>query len=129
MPERVLLAVSYTLARWEPGAISAAGGFGPMQLIDADAPRQSLKGDASTPSAGARSERGPTLAAAAAATGVSAGQLKRDARQNVRGGAALLARYARDTVGAVPSDAAQWYGAVANYSGSDERSVALGFAD
>ena len=121
VPERVLLALSYTLTRWEPGVISAAGGFGPMQLVDPDAPRQNLKGDAPTPNGGARSEHGPTLAAAAAATGVSTGQLKREARQNVRGGAALLARYARDTVGAVPSDAAQWYGAVAKYSGSDER--------
>jgi len=129
VPERVLLALSYTLTRWEPGVVSAAGGFGPMQLVDPDAPRQNLKGDAPTPNGGARSEHGPTLAAAAAATGVSTSQLKREARQNLRGGAALLARYARDTVGAVPSDAAQWYGAVAKYSGSDERSVALGFAD
>ena len=130
VPERVLLALSYTLTRWEPGVTSAAGGSGPMQLIDADAPKQNLKGgDAPMPNGGVRSERGPTLAAAAAATGVSVGRLKREAQQNVRGGAALLARYARDTVGAVPSDAAQWYGAVAKYSGSDERSVALGFAD
>src|SRR5439155_4525906 len=49
--------------------------------------------------------------------------------QNIRAGAALLASYARDTVGGTPADAAKWYGAVAKYSASDEASVALGFAD
>ena len=129
VPERVLLAVSYTLTRWEPNLTSASGGSGPMQLIDPDLPRTNGKGDAPTPSASVRNERGATLASAAAATGVNAGRLKKEATQNIRGGAALLAGYARDTVGGTPADASQWYGAVAMYSGSDERSVALGFAD
>jgi N-acetyl-anhydromuramyl-L-alanine amidase AmpD len=130
VPENVLLAVSYTLTRWEPsGGPSAAGGFGPMQLTDPSASQANGKGDAAAPSAKARSGRGPTVAAAAAATGISPGQLKKDAAQNVRGGAALLAQYARDTAGGTTSDVAKWYGAVAKYSGSDERSVAFDFAD
>ena len=130
VPERVLLAVSYTLTRWEPSlAPSAAGGFGPMQLVDPAAAMTNGKGDASQPRSSARHERGPTIDMAVAATGTSPGRLKKEAAQNIRGGAALLAQYARDTVGDVPSDPGKWYGAVAQYSGSDERSVALGFAD
>src|SRR5207237_8395647 len=63
------------------------------------------------------------------ASGAPASQLKTNASQNIRAGAALLARYARDTVGGTPADAAEWYGAVAKFSGSDEASVALGFAN
>ena len=51
------------------------------------------------------------------------------AAQNIRAGAALLATYARDTVGGTPTDPGKWYGAVTKYSSSDEASVALGFAD
>lgn len=130
VPEAVLLAVSYTLTRWEPSsAPSAAGGFGPVQLIDPADARSNGKGEVGPQRASARIERGASLAAAAAAIGVSASRLKNDAAQNIRGGAALLARYARETVGSTPSDAAKWYGAVAKYTGSDERSVAFGFAD
>jgi N-acetyl-anhydromuramyl-L-alanine amidase AmpD len=129
VPEKVLLAVSHTLTRWEPmTAPSAAGGFGPMQLTDPASAKTNGKGDGRQ-RASARSESGASLAAAAAATGVAASRLKKDAAQNIRGGAALLALYARETVGGLPNDAAKWYGAVAKYSGSDERAVALGFAD
>ncbi|TMG70988.1 MAG: N-acetylmuramoyl-L-alanine amidase, partial [Chloroflexi bacterium] len=35
VPQNVLMAVSYVVSRWEPSATpSAAGGFGPMQLVD-----------------------------------------------------------------------------------------------
>jgi len=130
VPGNVLLAVSYVVSRWETDAQpSAAGGYGPMQLIDAaSAPASDGKGDgkAATPALGS----GPRgIAAASAASGVSAAQIKTSAMQNIRAGAALLATYARDTVGATPADAGQWYGAVAKYSSSDEASVALGFAD
>ena len=131
VPQNVLMAVSYVVSRWEPSATpSAAGGFGPMQLVDpASAPASEGRGaDAATRTrpqdAGARS-----LSAAAAAIGAPSSQLKTNASQNIRAGAALLARYARDTVGGTPADAAEWYGAVAKFSGSDEASVALGFAN
>jgi N-acetyl-anhydromuramyl-L-alanine amidase AmpD len=129
VPERVLLAVSYTLTRWEPStAPSAAGGFGPMQLIEPDLAKGNGKGEG-TQRAASRTESGASLALAAAAIGVSPNRIKKDAAQNIRGGAALLARYARETLGGVPSDPAKWYGAIAKYSGSDERSVAFGLAD
>ena len=130
VPANVLLAVSYTLSRWESSAApSAAGAFGPMQLGDvASAAFAGAKGDESARAA-QPALVGPTVAAAANATGASARDLKTNAKQNIRGGAALLARYARDTVGSLPADAARWYGAVAKYSGSTDAAVALGFAD
>jgi N-acetyl-anhydromuramyl-L-alanine amidase AmpD len=130
VPENVLLAVSYTLTRWEPGAApSAAGGFGPMQLTDPAAGWANGKGDGGAQRVSPRTDVGAPLVVASAAIGVSADRLKKDAAQNIRGGAALLARYAQETVGGASSDPAKWYGAIAKYSGSDEQSVAFGFAD
>ena len=130
VPANVLLAVSYTLSRWESSAApSAAGAFGPMQLGDvASAAFAGAKGDESARAA-QPALVGPTVAAAANATGASARDLKTNAKQNIRGGAAVLAQYAHDTVGSLPADAAKWYGAVAKYSGSTDAAVALGFAD
>jgi len=130
VPVNVLLAVSYAVTRWEsPSAPSAAGAFGPMQLVDsASTALAGAKGDES-PRVIQSASAGPTVAAAANAIGASATDLKTDAKQNIRGGAALLAQYARDTVGSLPGDAAGWYGAVAKYSGSTDAAVALGFAD
>jgi N-acetyl-anhydromuramyl-L-alanine amidase AmpD len=134
VPESVLLSVSYNESRWEHhnGAPSTAGGYGPMHLTQIDsAPRLDGKGD----EVDRGSRRIPddpslhTLDAAAALLGVSPDLLKRDPAQNIRGGAALLAQYARDTVGTTPADEADWYGAVAKYSGSQESAVALDFAD
>ena len=131
VPQNVLLAVSYVMSRWETDTQpSAAGGYGPMQLLDASsAPASDEKGadgKGATPSGGSV-VRG--IAAASAASGVSPSEIKTSAAQNIRAGAALLAAYARDTVGATPTDPGKWYGAVAKYSSSDEASVALGFAD
>src|SRR5205814_4106818 len=131
VPQNILLAVSYVVSRWETDTQpSAAGGYGPMQLLDASsAPPSDEKGAGGkglTPSGGS-GVRG--IAAASAASGVSPSQIKTSAAQNIRAGAGLLAAYARDAVGATPTDPGKWYGAVAKYSSSDESSVALGFAD
>src|SRR5205814_3420605 len=83
--------------------------------------------DKAATSLGGSTVRG--IAAASATSGVSPAEIKSSAGQNIRAGAALLATYARDTVGGTPTDPGKWYGAVAKYSGSDEASVALGFAD
>ena len=128
VPTNVLLAVSYVVSRWEPSTTTIAAG--PMQLLDqptaadSDAKGADRKPTSRPASAGPRS-----VAAGAAALGVSPDQPRTSATQNIRAGAALLASYARDTVGGTPADAAKWYGAVAEYSASDEASVALGFAD
>ena len=81
VPANVLLAVSYTLSRWESsGAPSAAGAFGPMQLGDvAGAAFAGAKGDEAARAA-QPALVGPTVAAAANATGASARDLKTNAK-------------------------------------------------
>ncbi len=134
VPERVLLAVSYNLSRWEDhdGAPSVAGGYGLMHLIQLDSiPAIDGKGDdARHP--GRPDPNDPslhTLDRAAALLGVSPETLKRDPAQNLRGGAVLLAQYANEIVGSSPADEANWYGAIARYSGSQDAVVARDFAD
>jgi hypothetical protein len=134
VPERVLLAVSYNLSRWEHhgGAPSFAGGYGPMHLTHLDAvPGSDAKGDGV-----ARAPRSTkdvaglhTLDAAAALLGISPGTLRSDPAQNIRGGAALLAQYARAASGALPASEADWYGAVMRYSQAADLRTAAGFAD
>ena len=134
VPEQVLLSVAYNESRWEHhgGAPSTAGGYGLMHLTQVDTPSdRDGKGDEVDRSSWTvpNDPSLHTLDAAAALLGVSADTLKSDPVQNIRGGAALLAQYARDTVGSLPTNEADWYGAVAKYSGSQEASVALDFAD
>lgn len=130
VPESVLLAVSYNVSRWEThgGAPSTSGGYGPMHLTDVDTAEADLRGDGAD-----RSEADTaalhTLARAAALLGSDPAALRSDPAQNIRGGAALLAQYARDTTGALPSDPADWYGAVAKYSGWSSAAQASDFAD
>jgi len=134
VPVRVLLAISYNLSRWEAHgrAPSFAGGYGLMHLTQLDrAPDIDGKGD-DAHHAGRPDPNDPslhTLERAAGLLGVSPEMLKRDSAQNLRGGAALLAQYAHDTVGSLPAGEADWYGAVARYSGSQDAAVALDFAD
>jgi N-acetyl-anhydromuramyl-L-alanine amidase AmpD len=129
VPERVLLSVSYNLSRWEShaGAPSVVGGYGPMHLVRPARPADARGEDAPArrPPAG----EFDTLDTAARLLGASPNLLRRDPAQNVRGGAALLAQYARETVGALPLAEGDWYGAVARYTGSSEARVALDFAD
>ncbi|MGW3352911.1 N-acetylmuramoyl-L-alanine amidase [Nonomuraea rubra] len=150
VPESVLLAVSYMESRWDcnGGRPSTAGGFGPMHLTDGAALSTSRhhhldgdedpRGDDSRPALrpgepAARQDGLPaslhTLERAAELTGESAERLRKDPAANIDGGAALLADYQR-TLGAPPSaDPADWYGAVARYSGATAEETAAGFAD
>jgi N-acetylmuramoyl-L-alanine amidase len=134
VPPSVLLAVSYNESRWEThhGQPSTAGGYGPMHLVDlSNARLDDARGDGSVhmlkPNPNDPAQQ--TLATAAALLGVKPDVLKNDAAQNIRGGAALLAQYARDTVGGTPADPARWYGAVVKYSASSDPEAAFSFAD
>jgi hypothetical protein len=134
VPERVLLAVAYNLSRWEDhgGAPSTWGGYGVMHLRHLDtAPGIDGRGDdiARFPRLDPSDPSLHTLDRAAQLLGLNAEALKRDPVQNIRGGAALLAQYALDTVGTKPASEADWYGAVAKYSGAKDAAVALDFAD
>jgi N-acetylmuramoyl-L-alanine amidase len=72
-----------------------------------------------------------TLDRAAALTGASEETLRTDATANIAGGAALLRSY-QDSLGGpvgAGSDVADWYGAVARYSGGESADDAAAFAD
>ncbi|WP_326639268.1 N-acetylmuramoyl-L-alanine amidase [Nonomuraea fuscirosea] len=129
VPENVLLAVSYMESRWDcnGGRPSTAAGFGPMHLTDGDAPGRYHPFDGT--GAGPDGTSLHTLERAAELTGQSAERLRKDPAANIDGGAALLAEYQR-ALGAPPSaDPADWYGAVARYSGATDEETAAGFAD
>jgi N-acetyl-anhydromuramyl-L-alanine amidase AmpD len=134
VPVSVLLSVSYNVSRWEQhgGAPSVSGGYGPMHLTRVDNAQLAPLKDDETAEAGTLDLDDPrfhTLEAAAQLLGVAPEQLQSDPVQNIRGGAALLAQYARYTLGREPSGVADWYGAAALYSGSSEQALALDFAD
>lgn len=135
VPADVLLAVSYALTGWAPG--DSAGGFGPMHLTDADAAgwAAELAGrgrsavPASAPAALATAPELHTLPAAARLIGQPADRLRTDPAQNIRGGAALLARYATEaTGGTLPTTVLGWYGALARY-GTGDAMAGRAFAD
>ncbi|MGW0841545.1 N-acetylmuramoyl-L-alanine amidase [Streptomyces sp. NPDC002787] len=150
VPRSVLLGVSYLQSRWDAhgGAPSVTGGYGPMHLTDArtalaEAPHHSegaedARGDdsraplvpeADLPEGSELPVRLRTLTKAAELTGLPAETLRTDAEANVAGGAALLAAAQRE-LGAEPSaDPAAWYGAVARFSGADDRATAAAYAD
>jgi hypothetical protein len=121
VPVEVLLGVSYLQSRWDTnaGTPSTSGGYGPMHLTDAEVP-------AGPPAAALQ-----TIDPASALTGEPVAELRTDPYANLRGGAALLASYQRE-LGApagAGSDPAEWYGAVARYSGAATVEAATAFAD
>jgi N-acetyl-anhydromuramyl-L-alanine amidase AmpD len=134
VPERVLLAVSYNLSRWEDhnGEPSTSGGYGPMHLIDvAQVTAYDAKGDGKKRSidAAALTAQQPTLQEAAKLLNVPVDVLKHDPQQNIRGGAALLAHYARANGATLPQNEADWYGAVTRYGGDPASAVVHQFAE
>ncbi|MFG2332477.1 N-acetylmuramoyl-L-alanine amidase [Streptomyces sp. NPDC048604] len=151
VPERVLLAVSYLQSRWDGhgGAPSVSGGYGPMHLTDlrtalagaqhhSDA-AEDARGDASRPVRVAAERALPepaelparlrTLERAAALTGRSAEELRTGAAANIEGGAALLAAAQRESGRPASGDPADWYGAVARFSGADDTATATAYAN
>ncbi|MFJ2439695.1 N-acetylmuramoyl-L-alanine amidase [Streptomyces sp. NPDC087658] len=140
------------------GAPSVTGGYGPMHLTDAEAalaraagPEQhhsdgseDARGDSSRPAVrpvpgAAGSARPPensepparlrTLHRAAALTGLAPEELRRSPGANVRGGAALLAAAQRELGKPLSADPADWYGAVALFSGAGDPSAGSGYAN
>lgn len=135
VPLPVLLGVSYHESTWEahPGEHSTSGGYGPMHLTDVT-PEMMAGGDTGAAGRGDLKEMAAdpslhTLQTAAKLTGLPAGKLRDDEVANIRGGAALLASYAKATTGRTPVDPGQWYAAVARYGGSEQERAAKAFAD
>lgn len=153
VPQSVLLGVSYLESRWDGhrGVPSVTGGYGPMHLTDArtalhDYPVRGQgdggddgRGDDSRPLITTATAEAPDIAAlpanlttldrAATLTGLSARALRENPATNVAGGAALLADTQRSLGEPLSADPADWYAAVARYSGADDRSTADSFAD
>ncbi|MEU7028259.1 peptidoglycan recognition family protein [Streptomyces sp. NPDC046275] len=153
VPQSVLLAVSYLESRWDAhgGAPSVTGGYGPMHLTDvvtalagaghhADGTEDARGDDARAPRTGeGTAERSAlpgepparlrTLERAAELSGRPAAELRTDTAANIEGGAALLAEAQRAAGRPASTDPADWYGAVARYSGADDSATAAAFAD
>jgi N-acetyl-anhydromuramyl-L-alanine amidase AmpD len=134
VPEPVLMAVAYQESLWDVHqGHNTSGGYGPMSLTDVT---PSMLADGADGAAGAagRAEAASdpalhTLTAAAALANLPAQRVRTDRRSNIRAAAALLASYERKLRGSTPQDPAQWYAAVAEYSGSSDRAAATRFAD
>ncbi|MFI2347647.1 N-acetylmuramoyl-L-alanine amidase [Streptomyces sp. NPDC019443] len=151
VPQSVLLGVSYLQSRWDAhgGAASVTGGYGPMHLTDArtalaEAPHHShgiedARGDDSRPARNTAEaelpepselpERLRTLDRAAELSGYTAEQLRDNPAANVRGGAALLAGAQQGLGRPLSEDPADWYGAVARFSGADDTATATTYAN
>ncbi|MEV4441721.1 peptidoglycan recognition family protein, partial [Streptomyces sp. NPDC049577] len=152
VPQSVLLAVSYLESRWDAhaGAPSVTGGYGPMHLTDAatalassphhSEPGEDARGDTARPLPAVRAgvpapapgdlpERLRTLRRAAVLTGLSPEELRGKTSANVRGGAALLAAEQKRLGLPLSDDPADWYGAVAAFSGATDTATATTFAD
>jgi N-acetylmuramoyl-L-alanine amidase-like protein len=151
VPQSVLLGVSYLQSRWDAhgGAASVTGGYGPMHLTDArtalaEAPHHShgiedARGDDSRPARNTTEAELPepselprrlrTLDRAAELSGYTAEQLRDNPAANVRGGAALLAGAQQELGRPLSEDPADWYGAVARFSGADDTATATTYAN
>ncbi|WP_405655323.1 N-acetylmuramoyl-L-alanine amidase [Streptomyces sp. NBC_00019] len=135
VPPGVLLALSYQESRWESHGTQAStdGGYGVMHLTDVTPDMLAGGGAGAVGRADLKSLAADpalhTLQRASELTGLSARRLRADDVANIRGGAALLASYEKELVGGTPTDASQWYGAVARYSQAKQRQGAVSFAD
>jgi N-acetylmuramoyl-L-alanine amidase len=134
VPVRLLLAISYNQTRWErPGsAPSLNGGYGLMDLTTRTFPADGGGADPTRPAPRTITlgRAHDTLDEAAQLLHVSSWTLKNSEWQNIRGAAAVLARYARSLAGGVvPASLDDWYGAVAEYSGAITAQTARQFAD
>lgn len=150
VPSSVLLAVSYLQSRWDAhaGAPSVSGGYGPMHLTDArtaiagaphhsqgtedargDSSRTALAPHTKVPENSQLPARLKTLPKAAELTGLPAERLRTDAAANIEGGAALLAAAQKGLGEPLSDDAADWYAAVARFSGADDTATAAAYAN
>lgn len=150
VPRSVLLGVSYLQSRWDAhaGAPSVTGGYGPMHLTDArtalagaahhsegaedargDEARAPLVPEERIPDSGELPARLKTLPKASELTGLNPERLRTDPAANVAGGAALLAAAQRELGEPASADPADWYGAVALFSGADDHATAAAYAN
>ncbi|MDF2631172.1 MAG: putative amidase, partial [Symbiobacteriaceae bacterium] len=112
VPVELLVAIAYAETHFDDhgGQPSVANGYGVMHLVD-------------NPS-------NQSLPEAAKLAGLHADKLKTDKEMNVRAAAALLAHYAREANGGkLPESTADWFEAVAKYSGLADRPGQKSYAE
>jgi N-acetyl-anhydromuramyl-L-alanine amidase AmpD len=126
VPLQVLLSTSYNLTRWEDhdGQPSVSGGYGIMHLLGSVA----VQSQRDENQAIKQASSGDSLQEASKLLNVSVETVKHDDAQNIRGGAAVLAAYAKKAHNSLPTSIDDWYTAVAQYSGMNN-SQAEAFAD
>jgi len=134
VPLSVVQAVSFLQSRWEhhDGQPSTSGGCGVMHLTDVDPedllPQQndiaSSAPDLNDPALHTRDQAATLLDVD------DPDALCPDVRQNIRGGVALLAQYAREiSDGELPAKLGDWVPAVVRYSGARDEAAARLFAE
>ncbi|HLN64831.1 MAG TPA: N-acetylmuramoyl-L-alanine amidase [Symbiobacteriaceae bacterium] len=112
VPVEILVAVAYAETHFDDhdGVPSMANGYGVMHLVE--------------------NPTNQSLPEAAKHAKIDVEQLKSDTTANVRGGAALLAAYARELgKGKLPTATDGWFNAVAKYSGLSDRPAAKSYAE
>lgn len=124
VPKDILMSVSYNMSRWQKhNGQSVDGGYGLMNLTT-EITAQNARGKEQKQSKTPTKTRTYTLDKAAGLLGVPKETLKKDDTTNIRGAAAVLAAYAKEqNNGALPNSSGEWYGAVAQYNGTDETSA------
>lgn len=128
VPENVLLALSYNESHWQATAgASVDGGYGLMDLRAATSSVVSGRdGSIKHPKVSTSDD---TLNQAASLLHVSTNTLETNNQQNIRGAAAVLAQDAkRLNGGKLPTNANDWFSAVAQFSGSPDSTTASEFA-
>lgn len=132
VPSELLLSISYNQSRWENhnGKPSVAGGYGLMHLTT-QTEQEDGRGDPARPLPERTLNTLPrTLDEAASEIKATTDALKQDDKQNVRGAAALLAKYAKEAQGGVlPKNINDWYASVVRLSGMSDQAKAQAFAD
>ncbi|WP_406001369.1 N-acetylmuramoyl-L-alanine amidase [Streptomyces sp. NBC_00829] len=156
VPKSVLMAVSYRQTRWEThdGLPSTTGAYNVMGLTrvrpdDMEKPtaeeRLAHLNQSGDPAVEKRFDADKALRSTLAAVEMSdprlhtldeaaelidkpADELRSDAAQSIRAGAALLADYQREATGSLPDDPGLWYPAVARFSQAPDAKGAQLFA-
>jgi N-acetyl-anhydromuramyl-L-alanine amidase AmpD len=136
VPLPVLEAVSYYETQWEAhgGQENAEAGYGPMNLTNLTTKELAANGVTTQSPRYATLLKSPaehTASAAAALLGdADTTAVQYDEAENIRGGAALLASYAKSYGhGVLPQHIDGWYAAAARYSRSSEDKIAQAYAD
>jgi hypothetical protein len=134
VPLAVLLGVAHEESGWQQhSGYNSNGGWGQMNLTDVT-PEMVAGGPAG---AAGRSDLTSftdhpelhTLQAASRLTGISAGRLQHSQRDNIRGGAALLASYQKQLTGGTSGDPSEWSAAVGKYSQLSDEKAATSFVN